>query len=94
MCEPTTIMAVAGGMLASKMLAPSAPSMPSQPDPAAQRAQAEADAANAANSTLAESKRVKRANVLATGGSTDALGAGQSAVKPASTTNVLGGGAT
>lgn len=94
MCDPVSLAAGVGGMLASKMLAPSAPSMPSQPDPAAQRAQAETDAANAANSTLADSKRVKRANVLATGGSTDALGAGQSAVKPAGTTSVLGGGAS
>lgn len=95
MCDPVTAIAVVGGMVAAKALAPSAPggiATAAQPDPAAERAKAETDAANAANQKLVDDKRAKRANVLASGGSTDALGAGQSAVQPgAAKTTVLGG---
>lgn len=93
MCDPVTAIAVVGGMVAAKALAPSAPGgIAAQPDPAAERAKAETDAANAANQKLADDKRIKRANVLASGGSSDALGAGQSAVQPgAAKTTVLGG---
>jgi hypothetical protein len=66
---------------------------PAAPDPAAERAKAEADAANAANVNLAADKRARRANTLAMGGQSDALGATQSAVTNVAKTNVLGGGA-
>lgn len=80
-------------MMASQMMAPSAPGAPVQPDPAAERAKAEADAANTANQSTATDKRARRANVLGTGGSTDALGQGQSAITPTPKTTALGGGA-
>lgn len=94
MCDPISLGAAVGGMMVSKVLAPSAPGAAAQPDPAAERAKAETDAANASNQKMAADKRSRQANVLASGGSTDALGTGQSAVKPAGKTSVLGGGAT
>lgn len=56
------------------------------------RAQAEIDSANSANQALAADKQKRRANVLATGGSSDALGTAQSAIAAPSKTTVLGGG--
>lgn len=90
MCDPVTLLTIAGGALASKLLAPKAPSYPtqSQPDPAAERAASEAGATQAANAQLVEAKRARRANALALGGATQAtLGQTKGA-------SVLGGGAS
>lgn len=110
MCDPVTILAGVGGLLAAKALSPSVPSVPAAPtapsavlaatqqDPAAERAKVETDAADAANQKLVDDKRSRRANVLALGGSSDALGQmqsnKQSSVSGTPKTSVLGGGAT
>ena len=63
-----------------------------QPDPAVQRAAAETDATNKANEQTADQARTRRANVLATGGSSDALGQVQSKTQSNGMKTVLGGG--
>lgn len=101
MCDPFTAIAVVGGAVAAKVLAPKMPDAApmqalatAQPDPAAEKAKADADAANAANVLAANDKKARRNNVLAMGGETDTLGATQSAVTNTAKTSVLGGGAT
>jgi hypothetical protein len=60
----TALMAAAGGLAASKILAPKAPKTSPMVDPAVERAAAEAKATQAANSKLAERNRSRKASSL------------------------------
>lgn len=68
-----TALLAAGGLAASKALAPKAPKMPAAVDPAVERAAAEARATQATNSKLAERNRSRKASALAVDTTTSAV---------------------
>ena len=59
-----TALLAAGGLAASKVLAPKAPKVAPLVDPSVERAAAEAKATQAANSKLAERNRARKASSL------------------------------